>query len=150
MNDLNIKLKIIGIIHSQYKTRAQAPRQGSNIISTIEIKKEYEKGLTDIEEFKHVHVYYWLNKSKGHNLMVQTPWDIKSHGLFTTRSPNRPNPIGHSVVEIIKREKNILKVKNLDAIEGTPVIDIKPYVKKLDIKNNTFSGWISKTELDRD
>ena len=96
-----------------------------------------------------MHIIYWLHKSKGYNLSVQTPWDNIQHGLFTTRSPHRPNPIGYATVELIERKGNILKVKGLDAIEGTPIIDIKPYVKNLDTKNNVSSGWIGKTRLNR-
>ena len=79
--------------------------------------------------------------------MVQTPWEEKKHGVFVTRSPNHPNPIGYSVVEIVERENNMLKVKGLDAIEGTPVIDIKPYGKGIDQKENVVSGWSKKIDF---
>ena len=79
--------------------------------------------------------------------MVQTPWDTEKHGLFTTRSPHRPNPIGYTVAEIVKRDKNILYVKNIDAIKGTPVVDIKPYIKNIDCKVNTESGWAEKIKI---
>ena len=141
MKEINIDLKIIGIIHSPYKTREQAPRQGAKDISEIEIEKDFVEGLCDIEEYSHLHIFYWLDKSKGYNLMVRTPWEEKPHGVFVTRSPNHPNPIGYSVVELVERKENILRVKGLDAIEGTPVIDIKPYIKKIDQKENVVSGW---------
>ena len=135
--------KPIGIIHSPYKTRAEAPPQGRDEISEIEIHKEYESGLKDIEGFSHLHIFYWLHMSKGYTLSVNTPWDSKPHGLFATRTPNRPNPMGYSVVELIERKGNILKVKGLDAIEGTPVIDIKPYITEVDAKSHAKSGWIA-------
>jgi tRNA-Thr(GGU) m(6)t(6)A37 methyltransferase TsaA len=141
MKQISVELKVIGIIHSPYKTREQAPRQGTNDTSEIEIYNEYEEGLTDIEEYSHIHLFYWLHKSKGYSLMVQTPWEKEKHGVFVTRSPNHPNPIGYSVVKLVERENNILKVKGLDAIEGTPVIDIKPYIKRIDQKENIVSGW---------
>ncbi len=147
---MSVDLKIIGVVHSQYKTTADAPFQGNDKISTIEISKEYEGGLKDIEGFTHLHVFYWLHKSKGFSLLVTTPWDTISHGLFTTRSPHRPNPIGHAVVELVEQKDNILSVRGLDAIEGTPVMDIKPYIKKLDVKTDAISGWIEKTNLERD
>ena len=147
---MSVDLKIIGVVHSPYKTTADAPFQGNDKISKIEISKEYEGGLKDIEGFTHLHVFYWLHKSKGFSLLVTTPWDTISHGLFTTRSPHRPNPIGHAVVELVEQKDNILSVRGLDAIEGTPVIDIKPYIKKLDVKTDAISGWIEKTNLERD
>ena len=147
---MSVDLKIIGVVHSSYKTTADAPFQGNDKISKIEISKEYEGGLKDIEGFTHLHVFYWLHKSKGFSLLVTTPWDATSHGLFTTRSPHRPNPIGHAVVELVEQKDNILSVRGLDAIEGTPVMDIKPYIKKLDVKTDAISGWIEKTNLERD
>ena len=150
MTQMSVDLKIIGVVHSPYKTTADAPFQGNDKISKIEISKEYEGGLKDIEGFTHLHVFYWLHKSKGFSLLVTTPWDTIPHGLFTTRSPHRPNPIGHAVVELVEQKDNILSVRELDAIEGTPVVDIKPYIKKLDVKTDAISGWIEKTNLERD
>lgn len=150
MKKLTVDLKIIGVIHSPYKTTADAPRQGSDEFSKIEIYGEYMSGLKDIEGFSHLHVFYWLHESQGFSLLVKTPWDTKSHGLFTTRSPHRPNPLGHAVVELVEQKGNILLVKGLDAIDGTPIIDIKPYVKKLDVKNDAVSGWAEQTDLERD
>lgn len=147
MKKISVDLEIIGIVHSPYKTTQEAPRQGTDEICEVEIFKEYEKGLEDIDGFSHFHLFYWLHKSQGYKLIVQTPWDEKPHGLFTTRSPHRPNPLAHSIVELVKRKENILKVKGLDAIDGTPVIDIKPYTKKLEIKKNAKSGWLDRANL---
>lgn len=147
MKKINVDLKVIGIVHSPYKTRAEAPRQGADKICEIEIEKEFEGGLKDIEEYSHIHVFCWFHKSNGYNLLVQTPWEKELHGVFVTRSPNHPNPIGYTVTELVERKKNILKVKNLAAIEGTPVIDIKPYIKKLDFKPNAVSGWSEKIDF---
>lgn len=149
MEKISDSLKIIGVIHSPFKSTEEAPFQGGDEISEIEIYKEFEQGLQDIEGFSHLHIIYWLHKSKGYSLIVQTPWDSTPHGLFATRSPHRPNPIGHSVVELIERKHNILRVKGLDAIESTPVLDIKPHVKRLDMKSDVKSGWIDNTELGR-
>ena len=134
----------IGVIHSPYKTRADAPSQGNDEICEIEIFKEFEKGLKDIEGFSHLHIFYWLHIAKDFTLSVNTPWDNKPHGLFATRSPNRVNPIACAVVELIQRKKNILKVKGLDAIEGTPVLDIKPYIPRIDAKSEARIGWLSE------
>jgi len=150
MIQISDKLEVIGIIRSPFKTTDDVPHKCIREISEIEIYKDYEQGLKDIEGFSHIHVFYWLHKSKGYSLMVNTPWDETPHGLFTTRSPRRPNSIAHTIVELIKRNNNILRVKGLDAIDNTPVIDIKPYVKKMDAINNAISGWIEKTNLNLD
>jgi len=138
-----LKLKPIGIIHSPYHA-GQAPYQGCGReeICHVEVFEQFAEGLKDIEGFSHIVLIYWLHKSKGYSLMVTTPWDTKPHGLFTTRSPNRPCPLGLSVVRLVAREKNILKVKNLDAIDGTPLLDIKPYIPTIDEKTDIKIGWL--------
>ncbi len=144
MKNINVDLKVIGIVHSPYKSRSEAPRQGTDKICEIEIFKEFEEGLKDIEEYSHIHVFCWFHRSEGYRLIVQTPWERKKHGVFVTRSPNHPNPIGYTVAELVERKENILKVKNMAAIEGTPVLDIKPYIKKIDCRPDAYSGWSEK------
>jgi tRNA-Thr(GGU) m(6)t(6)A37 methyltransferase TsaA len=140
----SLELKPIGIIHSPYKNTGAAPYQGckSEEISQIEVFKEFEEGLKDIEGFSHIIVIYWFHKSQGYHLLVKTPWDDSLHGLFTTRSPHRPCPLGLTVVELVAREKNILKVKGLDAIDGTPLLDIKPYIPGVDERSVGKLGWL--------
>ena len=140
----SLELKPIGIIHSPYHDRGEAPRQGCGReeICQVEVFKEFEEGLKDIEGFSHIILIYWFHKSRGYSLTVVPSWDTKPHGLFTTRSPNRPCPLGLSLVELVAREKNILKVKGLDAIDGTPLLDIKPYVPSIDKKTNVKAGWL--------
>jgi tRNA-Thr(GGU) m(6)t(6)A37 methyltransferase TsaA len=139
-----LELKPIGIIHSPYKDRGDAPYQGyrSKKISRIEVFKEFEEGLQDVEGFSHIIVVYWFHKSHGYHLLVRTPWDNIPHGLFTTRSPHRPCPLALTVVELVAREKNILKVKGLDAIDGSPVLDVKPYIPSVDERSVVKSGWM--------
>jgi tRNA-Thr(GGU) m(6)t(6)A37 methyltransferase TsaA len=139
----SLKLKPIGTIHSPYKSHEEAPHQGRerDEICQVELFKEFEEGLKDIEGFSHIILIYYCHKSQGYHLLVKTPWDVKPHGLFTTRSPNRPCPLGLCVVELVAREKNILKVKGLDAIDGTPLLDIKPYIPAVDKKANVKIGW---------
>jgi tRNA-Thr(GGU) m(6)t(6)A37 methyltransferase TsaA len=144
MKKLSVNLNIIGIIHSPYKIIDSAPFQGKDEIVEIEIDKEYIQGLKDIEGFSYLHIFYWLHKSSNFSLVVQTPWDTTPHGVFTTRSPHRPNPLGHAVVKFVKQKNNVIIVKGMDAIDGTPVIDIKPYIKDLDVKSKVFSGWMEK------
>jgi tRNA-Thr(GGU) m(6)t(6)A37 methyltransferase TsaA len=140
----SLELKPIGIIHSPYKNTRKAPYQGhkSEQISRIEVFKEFEEGLQDIEGFSHILVIYCFHKSRGYHLLVKTPWDDIPHGLFTTRSPHRPSPLGLTLVKLVAREKNILKVKGLDAIDGTPLLDIKPYVPGVDDRSAVKSGWL--------
>ncbi len=143
-NTQSLELKPIGIIHSPYKDRDVAPYQGyrSKKLSRIEVFGEFEEGLQDIEGFSHIIVIYWFHKSQGYHLLVKTPWDDIPHGLFTTRSPNRPSPLGLTVVELVAREKNILNVLGLDAIDGTPLLDIKPYIRPIDERSVVRPGWL--------
>ena len=150
MEKISVKLNIIGIIHSPYKLPSEVPFGRKEHIFEIELNKELAEGLTDIEGFSYLHVFYWFHKSEGHSLIVQPPWDTKPHGLFATRSPHRPNPLGYSMVELVDRKENVLLVKGLDAIEGTPVLDIKPFIKKWDCKSQAVSGWMEHVDLDRD
>jgi len=136
-----LKLKPIGVIHSPYHA-GQAPYQGSGReeICEVQVFEQFAEGLKDIEGFSHIILIYWFHKSTGYSLTVIPSWNTKLHGLFTSRSPNRPCPLGLSVVELIAREKNILKVKDLDAIDGTPLLDIKPYVPAVDETSDKLAG----------
>jgi len=139
----SLELNPIGIIHSPYKNRSKTSYQGrkGEVISQIEVFKEFEEGLKDIEGFSHIIVIYWFHRSHGYHLLVKTPWDDNLHGLFTTRSSHRPCPLGLTVVELVARERNILRVKGLDAIDGTPLLDIKPYVPSIDERSIVKPGW---------
>lgn len=144
-------MKPIGVIHSPYHA-GQVPYQGCGReeIGEVEVFEQFAEGLKDIEGFSHIVLIYWFHKSRGYSLMVRTPWDTKPHGLFTTRSPNRPCPLGLSVVRLVARKGNILKVKDLDAIDGTPLLDIKPYVPTVDEKSDIKVGWLEgKLKLEK-
>jgi tRNA-Thr(GGU) m(6)t(6)A37 methyltransferase TsaA len=140
----SLELVPIGIVHSSYKNTVAAPYQGykSEEISQVEVFKEFEEGLKDIEGFSHIIVIFWFHKSQGYHLLVKTPWDDVLHGLFATRSPHRPCPLGLTVVELVARKNNILRVKGLDAIDGTPLLDIKPYVSSIDEMMDVKLGWL--------
>jgi tRNA-Thr(GGU) m(6)t(6)A37 methyltransferase TsaA len=140
-----LRVEPIGIIRSSYKTREDAPRQGGNESATIEIHDAFAEGLKDIERFSHLHIFYFLHESEGYTLTTATPWDEEIRGIFATRSPHRPTPLGYAVVELVKRKGNILEVKGLDAIDGTPVIDIKPYSPGIDAKPLANRGWFTDT-----
>jgi tRNA-Thr(GGU) m(6)t(6)A37 methyltransferase TsaA len=149
------ELKPIGIIHTPYKRDGEVPRQAyeSGEVGEIEVFKEYEEGLKDIEGFSHLIILYMFHKSvkcsvkrkyflNSLGLLVKPYLDDIPRGLFATRSPNRINPIGLSTVKLLKREGNILKVKGVDMLDGTPLLDIKPYVPKFDRRNNVKIGWL--------
>ena len=140
----SLQLSPIGMIYSRYKDRGEVPYQGrrSKEISRIEVFKRFKEGLQDIEGFSHIIVIYWLHKSQGYRLLVRTPWDDIPHGLFTTRSPHRPCPLALTVVELVARDSNILKVRGLDAIDGSPLLDIKPYIVAIDERSVVKSGWL--------
>jgi tRNA-Thr(GGU) m(6)t(6)A37 methyltransferase TsaA len=140
---MKLEFKPIGIIHSPYKAVGDAPHQGihSKAIATIEVNSEYEEGLKDIDGFSHILVLYGFHQSKGYSLIANTPWDKMPHGVFATRSPNRPNPIGVCVVSLVGRKGRILRVKGIDAIDGSPLLDIKPYIMNIDEVSEVRLGW---------
>jgi tRNA-Thr(GGU) m(6)t(6)A37 methyltransferase TsaA len=141
---MKIELTPIGIIHSPFKTNEDIPIQAyrSEDVGEIEIFKEYEKGLSDIEGFSHIIIVYIFHKSQGYSLHVRPFLDPNPRGLFATRHPNRPNPIGLSIVRLLAREGNILKVEGMDVIDGTPIVDIKPYVPRFDERKDVRYGWL--------
>ncbi|MDI9610144.1 MAG: tRNA (N6-threonylcarbamoyladenosine(37)-N6)-methyltransferase TrmO [Archaeoglobaceae archaeon] len=140
-------IKPIGIIRSPFKDKNSAPNQGRfcEEIFEIEIFPEFEEGLKDLETCTHLIILYWLDQAKRDSLIAIPPHDNREHGVFATRSPNRPNPIGFSVVELLERNGRFLKVKRLDAIDKTPVIDIKPYSSALDCVENAKIGWFESS-----
>ena len=144
-----MQIEPIGIIHSLCKNRKKCPPQGREQIGWVEVSEQYAEGLKDIDGFSHLILFYGLHCSKKYSLLVKTPWDSEPHGVFATRSPNRPNALGFSVVELIEREGNKLKVKGLGALEGTPLIDIKPYLPEIDTKANVRVGWVKETDLSK-
>ncbi len=147
-NSNNFSFRAIGLIHSPFKTRDDIPQKFiknpgkfNEICGEIEIFEEFEEGLKDIEGFSHIIVIFVFNQSKEKKLLPIPPRDDKERGVFSTRSPHRPNPIGLTVVELLKKEGRILKVKGIDMLDETPVIDLKPYTT-LDIRTNLKMGWL--------
>ena len=130
-----IEFKAIGTIHSPFKDLNGMPIQpigAKGIHGEIHLKKEYKDGLKDLEGFSHIILIYYLHLSKGHSLEVKPFLDTKKHGIFATRAPKRPNPIGMSVVALDKIEDAVLFISNVDIVDGTPLLDIKPYVPHFD------------------
>jgi len=141
------QFQIIGIIKSPFQSRDDAQHQGKDEISEIVIDVKFEAGLKDIEKFSHLSIFYLFRKSEEFSLSVTTPWDTEKHGLFATRSPNRPSKLGYAVVQLIERKGNFLSVKGLDAIDGTPIVDIKPYIPRLDARPFANQGWFEDRKL---
>ncbi len=142
-----IVFKQIGIIHSPFKepdgTPIQ-PRAATGSEGTVEVFKKYAEGLKDIDGFSHVILLYHLHLAKRRSLSVIPFMDDCLRGVFSTRAPGRPNPIGISVVQLITLEGNMLQVKDLDILDGTPLLDIKPYVPEFDMRDNVKIGWLEK------
>jgi tRNA-Thr(GGU) m(6)t(6)A37 methyltransferase TsaA len=141
--------KPIGIIHSQFNTVSGMPIQpsaASGTKGTVEIFTDYAAGLKDLEGFSHVILLYHFHLSEGYQLEVIPFLDSKKHGIFATRAPRRPNQIGLSVVKLTKIEDNILYIEKVDVVNGTPLLDIKPYVPDFDKIEEIQIGWLSDSK----
>jgi tRNA-Thr(GGU) m(6)t(6)A37 methyltransferase TsaA len=139
-----ITLKPIGIIHSPFKNIGEAPAQpklSNNAIGEIVINKEFSNGLKDLNGFSHIMIVTYLHKSHTYNLLIKPKFDNEIRGVFATKSPNRPNPIGISIVKLERIESNILYVSGLDVIDGTPILDIKPFIPDRIDEENLKLGW---------
>jgi len=140
-----VRYKPIGIVHSPFKKPQNVPIQSvasKGIKGSVEVAREYVKGLKDIEEFSHIILIYHFHLSRPYSLLVKPYLDKNLRGLFSTRSPSRPNPIGISIVRLTKVEDNILYIQDVDIIDGTPLLDIKPYVPKFDQRKAARIGWL--------
>lgn len=140
-----IKYKQIGTIHSPFQEPKGTPIQplaAKDIVGTVEVFQEYMDGLKDLGGFSHVILVYHFHLSKKSSLHVKPFMDDQIHGVFSTRAPTRPNPIGMSVVRLISIEKNILRIQDLDIVDGTPLLDIKPYVPEFDVRDVIKKGWL--------
>lgn len=143
---MDLKLRPIGLIHTPLKTKEDAIKaKGKETIGQIEVFKEYQDGLRDIEGFSHIIIVWLFHQSGGYSLKVRPLHYEGLRGVFATRHPNRPNPLGVSVVELIDREGNMLKVKGIDTMDKTPLLDIKPYTRS-DRKENAKFGWLGDRE----
>ena len=138
-----MKIKPIGVIHTPFRNKTDVPVQclRSKHVGTIEVFEEYASGLSDIEGFSHVVVIFRFHKSRGYRLKLKPCWDDKPRGLFTTRAPRRPNQLGLSVLKLLYRRGNVLKVEGVDMLDGTPLLDIKPYIPDDIPKRIVRTGW---------
>ena len=142
---MKILFEPIGYIHTSFTNLSGMPIQPSSAKSakgTIELKKEFTKALDDLNGFSHIYLIYYFHKSKSFNLKVKPFLDDVKRGLFATRSPCRPNSIGLSVVRLISIKDNILRIENIDVLDGTPLLDIKPFIGQIEPLQNIKIGWL--------
>ena len=142
-----IKYKPIGVIHSPFKEPKGTPIQpagAEGIRGTVEVFPEYAKGLKDIGGFSHIILIYHFHLSRGASLEAKPYMDNEVRGIFAMRGPSRPNPIGISVVRLLKIEGRILHIQDIDIVDGTPLLDIKPYVPEFDTREVVRIGWLEK------
>ncbi|HKO13053.1 MAG TPA: tRNA (N6-threonylcarbamoyladenosine(37)-N6)-methyltransferase TrmO [Acidobacteriaceae bacterium] len=143
-----IAMEPVGIVQSPYKNAADVPRglgARHDAEGVLEVRQELEAGLTDIEGFSHLFVFWVFDRSEGFELMVTPPSDHRPHGVFATRSPRRPNPIALTVVELLRREGRRLFVRGVDMLDGTPILDIKPYLSSVPLER-LRRGWLAEAE----
>jgi len=140
---MQIIMQPIGVIHSPFTEKGQTPIQASRSQATgiVEIDRKFLEGLQDLEGFSHIFLLYVFHCSSSYTLRVKPFLDHKVRGLFATRYPCRPNPIGISVVRLLSRKENILTIKGVDVLDNTPLLDIKPYVPDFDVRTDVRVGW---------
>ncbi len=144
---MEIKYKAIGIIKSPFKATEGMPIQSasaSGVRGEVIVNEEYLEGLSDLDGFSHIVLLFHFHQSKKFKLKVKPYMDNVERGVFATRAPSRPNSIGLSVVKLIGIEGNKLIIENVDILDGTPLLDIKPYIYEMDNYDNNFRyGWIT-------
>ncbi len=136
----------IGVIHSPFREGDKVPIQpkaAKGVHGTVEVFDEFKEGLTDLEGFSHIILLYHFHLSKGFSLKVKPFLDTVLRGVFATRAPRRPNQIGLSVVSLVKVEGAMLHIAEVDIIDGTPLLDIKPYVPEFDAQPDIRLGWLT-------
>ena len=143
MNRQEFIMRPIGVIHSPFTDKEQMPIQASRsqAIGLVEVYPEFADGLKDIEELSHIHLFYVFHQSSGYALQVKPFLDDREHGIFATRYPYRPNPLGISTVRLLSRQDNALAIEGVDVLDGTPLLDIKPYVPDFDLRTDVRAGW---------
>jgi tRNA-Thr(GGU) m(6)t(6)A37 methyltransferase TsaA len=146
-----IVLEPIGVVRSPYTTTGEVPKglgAQQDAAGVIEVRPEFEEGLKDIEGFSHLYVIWIFDRTQGSALIAYPPSDDRPHGVFATRSPQRPNPIGLTVVRLLGRDGPNLRVHGVDMLDGTPVIDIKPYLSSVP-GDELRRGWLEEAERRR-
>jgi len=133
----------IGVIHTPFTEKQETPIQASrsHAVGMVDVFPEFAAGLKDIEGFSHIILLYAFHDSSGYSLVVRPFLDDQEHGLFATRYPYRPNPIGISVVRLLLHQERTLTIEGVDVLNGTPLLDIKPYLPEFDLRTDSRTGW---------
>ena len=147
MKELNFVIKQIGVIRTPFNSKDKIPIQASKSDTTAEVEvfSEYSEGLDSLNGFSHIILLYWFHRAQSPKLKVTPFLDTKERGLFSTRAPSRPNPIGHSIVKITQVKENIVSFVGADMLNDTPLIDIKPFVPEFDNRLDATSGWLTES-----
>jgi tRNA-Thr(GGU) m(6)t(6)A37 methyltransferase TsaA len=143
------RFRAIGVIHSPFQEPTQTPIQpvfASDVRGQVEVFPEYAEGLKDLEGFSHLHLIYVFDRVGPMKLRVKPYLQDVEHGIFATRAPTRPNPIGMSIVRLLGREGAVLHVAELDILDGTPLLDIKPFSPRFDLRDNVRTGWMEQVD----
>jgi tRNA (adenine37-N6)-methyltransferase len=140
---MDITLTSIGVIHSLFTEPSQAPIQSSRSTAagSVEVFPQFVAGLRDLDGFSHIFLLYLIGCPQGYNLHVKPFLDDQEHGIFATRYPCRPNPIGISIVHLLHVKGNRLDIEGIDMLDNTPLLDIKPYVPEFDNREDVRVGW---------
>ena len=146
-----MEIEPIGWVRCAYTETAQIPKGAGaehHAEGVLELRADLAEGLQDIEGFSHLYVIWAFHRSEGFQLLTTPPTDDRPHGVFATRSPRRPNPIGLTVVEVLGREENRVRVRGIDMLDGTPILDIKPYLSSIPAER-IKRGWLAEAETRR-
>ena len=148
---MQVIYETIGVARSPFQTMAETPRQPwlSDAEGILEIEEAYADGLRDIEGFSHIWVLFHAHRADFHHLLVKPYLDDRLRGVFSSRAPRRPNPIGLSLLRLIGRAGTVLRVGGIDLLDGTPILDIKPFVPEFDNREDARIGWLEGKELTR-
>lgn len=147
MTEMRMYLNPIGTIRSPFKNLEGMPIQPTgarDVMGQVIVDRAYVEGLSDLDGFSHIFLFYYFHRSRGYDLKVKPFMDDELRGLFSTRAPRRPNPIGLSVVRLLGVDDNKLEIQGVDVLDGTPLLDIKPYVPKFDSAEVLSVGWLEK------
>jgi tRNA-Thr(GGU) m(6)t(6)A37 methyltransferase TsaA len=144
-----ICLKPIGVIHTPHRDADRTPIQpvyAPGVPGTAEVFAQFEEGLTDLDGFSHLWLLYPFDRAGAAKLTVKPYLEDAAHGVFATRAPTRPNPIGISLVRLVRREGRVLHLEDVDILDATPLLDIKPYVQRFDVREDARCGWIDRID----
>lgn len=142
---MSFEIEPIGVIKTPFTSKDKIPIQAgkSDIVAEVEVFPKYSPGLDSLDGFSHIILLYWFHRAKSPKLKITPFLDTQERGLFSTRAPSRPNPIGLSIVKLIQVQSNTVTFQGADMLNDTPLIDIKPYVPEFDIQLDATSGWLT-------